>query len=86
MDDARAPVPSTPYIIMPFDMLLTWCKLPASPGVWVDGVDGWELGERPTVFPVPALLAGPEDEEPFRFRLFCYTINRHAEVVNLTIY
>jgi len=83
VDDARAPVVSPPYI-KPFDMLLTCCKLPAvaipSPGVWVDGVDGWEL-EGPTVFPVPVLLAGPEDEGPFLFRLFYYTINKHWSVI-----
>lgn len=76
MDDARAPAPSAPYIIKPFDTLPTFCRLPAiatpSPGVWVDGVDGWEFGEGPIVFPVPVLLAAPEDEGPFRFRLFYY--------------
>lgn len=80
MEDARVPVPSAPYIKL-FDMLLTCCKLPAvaipSPGVWVDGVDGWELGDGPTVFPVPVLLAGPEDEGPFLFRLLYYTTNKH---------
>ena len=74
VDDARPPVPSALYIIKLFGMLLTFCKLlgiaTASPGVWVDGVDGWELGEGPTVFPVPVLLAGPEDVGPFLFRLF----------------
>lgn len=33
-----------------------------SPGVWVEGVEGAELGEGPAVFAVPELLAGPEDD------------------------
>lgn len=74
VDDARPPVPSAPYIIKPLDTPPTFCKLLAiatpSQGVWVDGVDGWEL-EGPIVFPVPVLLAGPEDVGPFLFRLFC---------------
>jgi hypothetical protein len=40
-----------------------------STGVCVDGVDGCEL-DGPTVFPVPVLLAGPEEEGPFLLRLF----------------
>jgi hypothetical protein len=36
------------------------------PGVCVDGVEG---GEGPTVFPVPVLLAAPE-EVGFRFLVF----------------
>ena len=77
VDDACPPAPSEPYIIKPFGMLLTCCKLPdiatPSPGVWVDGVDGCELGEGPTVFPVQVLLAAPEG--PFLFLLGCYTTN-----------
>lgn len=73
VEDARQPTPSVPYMIKPLDIPATFCKLPAiatpSPGVWVDGVDGWEL-EGPSVFPVPVLLAGPEDVGPFLFRLF----------------
>lgn len=41
------------------------------PGVCVDG---GELGEGPTVFPVPVLLAAPE-EEFFLFLLPCSTSN-----------
>lgn len=82
VDDARPPAPSAPYIIKPFEMLPTFCRLPAiaspSPGVWVDGVDGWEFGEGPMVFPVPVLLAAPEDEGPFLFRLFYYIINNKS--------
>lgn len=63
-------------------MLPTFCRLLAiaspSPGVWVDGVDGWEFGEGPMVFPVPVLLAAPEDEGPFLFRLFYYIINNKS--------
>lgn len=33
----------------------------ASPGVWVEGVEG-ELGIGPVVLAVPELLAGPEDD------------------------
>ena len=33
-------------------------------------MDGCELGEGPTVFPVPVLLAAPEEVGPFLFRLF----------------
>jgi len=73
VEDARPPAPSVPYIIKPLDTPATFCKLPAiatpSPGVWIDGVDGWEL-EGPSVFPVPVLLAAPEDVGPFLFRLF----------------
>ena len=58
------PGPSEPNIIRGFE------ELPCgkagiditSPGVWVDGVDGAELGEGPAVFAVPELLAGPEDD------------------------
>ena len=70
-DDARPPVPSVPYIIKLFGTLLTCCMLLAvlipSPGVCVDG---GELGEGPTVFPVPVLLAAPEEECCFLFLLF----------------
>lgn len=56
-------------------MLLTCCMLVGvvipSPGVCVDG---GELGEGPTVFPVPVLLAAPE-EEFFLFLLPCSTSN-----------
>lgn len=38
-----------------------------SPGVCVDG---GELAEGPTVFAVPVLLAGPEEECCFLFLLF----------------
>lgn len=42
-----------------------------SPGVCVEGVEGAELGEGPAVFPVPELLAGPDDEIGcLRFRTF----------------
>lgn len=39
-------------------------------GVCVDGVEGAELGDGPpAVFPVPELLAGPDEETGcFRFR------------------
>lgn len=51
--------------------MLRFCKLPAigtpSPGVCVDGVDG---EEGPRVFPVPVLLAAPE-EVGFLFLVFC---------------
>jgi hypothetical protein len=30
--------------------------------VWVEGVEGAELGEGPAVFAVPELLAGPEED------------------------
>lgn len=70
-DDARPPVASVPYIIMLFCTLLTCCMLLAvfnpSQGVCVD--DG-ELGEGPAVFPVPVLLAAPEEEGCFLFLLF----------------
>jgi hypothetical protein len=36
----------------------------------VDGVEGGELAEGPTVFPVPVLFAGPEDVACFLFLLF----------------
>lgn len=69
-DDPSPPVASVPYIIMLFCTLLTCCMLlavfNASPGVCVD--DG-ELGEGPAVFPVPVLLAGPEEEACFLFLL-----------------
>ena len=75
-DDARPPIPSEPYIIGPFGMLFICCMLPVIPdpsiGVCVDGVDGCEL-DGPTVFPVPVLLAGPEEEGPFLLRLFYQT-------------
>lgn len=62
-------------------MLLTCCMLPViatpSTGVCVDGVDGCEL-DGPTVFPVPVLLAGPEEEGPFLLRLF---YQRHEKEV-----
>ena len=39
--------------------------------VWVDGVEGAELGEGPVVFAVPELLAGPDDDPGcFRFLPF----------------
>lgn len=45
------------------------CNEGISPGVWVEGVEGAELGEGPVVFAVPELLAGPEDETGcFRLR------------------
>lgn len=40
----------------------------SSPGVFVDGVDGGVL-DGPTVFPVPELLAAPE-EVGFLFLIF----------------
>lgn len=74
VDDAWPAAPSEPYIIIPFGMLLTCCMLPdmatPSPGVWVEGVEGCEFGEGPTVFPVQVLLAAPEEEGPFLFLLF----------------
>ena len=33
-----------------------------SPGVWVEGVEGAELGDGPAVLAVPELLAGPDDD------------------------
>jgi hypothetical protein len=55
---------------MLFGTLLTFCMLLAvfnpSPGVCVDG---GELGEGPAVFPVPVLLAAPEEVACFRFLL-----------------
>lgn len=44
--------------------------IPSPSGVCVDGVDGGELAEGPTVFPVPVLFAGPEDVACFLFLLF----------------
>lgn len=56
---------SAPNIIKDLELLLL-CGIAGieitSPGVWVDGVEGAELGEGPAVFAVPELLAGPEDE------------------------
>lgn len=55
---------SDPNIIRGFEELPVCGKLGidiTSPGVWVEGVDGAELGEGPAVFAVPELLAGPED-------------------------
>lgn len=73
MEDEASPVPSAPYIIKLFGMLLTWRIFAAaaapSPVVWVDGVDGGEL-VGPTVFPVPVLFAAPDDEGCFLFLLF----------------
>ena len=71
---AKAPVPSDPYINDDFDVLPLCCNALAmeitSPGVWIDGVEGAELG--PAVFPVPVLFAGPdEDAGCFLFRPFC---------------
>lgn len=63
-EEARPPVPSEPYINKLFGTVVF---IP-SPGVCVDG---GELGEGPTVFPVPVLLAGPEDECCILFLLFC---------------
>lgn len=66
-EEARPPVPSGPNIIKLFG---TTVFIP-SPGVWGVWVDAGELGEGPAVFPVPVLLAGPEDECCFLFLLFC---------------
>ena len=74
-DDARPPIASEPYIIGPFGMLPVIAT--PSTGVCVEGVDGCEL-DGPTVFPVPVLLAGPEDEGPFLLRLF---YQRHKKEV-----
>lgn len=63
--DVSAPVPSAPNIIKGLEELPLWGKAGieiTSPGVWVEGVEGAELGEGPAVFAVPELLAGPEDE------------------------
>lgn len=59
------PVPSLPNIINGFEEVPLCAKAGieiTSPGVWVDGVEGAELGEGPAVFAVPELLAGPEDD------------------------
>ena len=61
----RVPVPSAPNIIKGFEELPLWVKAGiemTSPGVWVEGVEGAELGEGPAVFAVPELLAAPEDD------------------------
>ena len=52
-------------IIRGFEELLVWGKAgieTASPGVWVEGVEGAELGDGPAVFAVPELFAGPEED------------------------
>ena len=59
-------MPSVLNIIKGFEELPLWGKAGidiTSPGVWVEGVEGAELGDGPVVFAVPELLAGP-DEEP----------------------
>lgn len=59
------PVPSVPNIITCFEELPLCVKAGieiTSPCVWVDGVEGAELGEGPAVLAVPELLAGPEDD------------------------
>lgn len=63
--DARVPVPSAPNIIKGFVELALCCKEGidmTSPGVWVEGVEGAELGLGPAVFAVPELFAGPDDD------------------------
>lgn len=50
-----------------------------SPGVYVDA---GELGDAPTVLPVPVLLAGPEEECCFLFLLFCL---KHKENIKQMI-
>jgi len=62
--DVRVPVPSAPNI-KGLEEPPPWGKAGieiTSPGVWVEGVEGAELGEGPAVFAVPELLAGPEDD------------------------
>lgn len=63
--DVRVPVPSVPNIIKGLEEppLCGNAGIEiTSPGVWVDGVEGAELGEGPAVLAVPELLAGPEDD------------------------
>lgn len=63
--EVREPAPSAPNIIKGFEELPLCGKAGidiTSPGVWVDGVEGAELGEGPVVLAVPVLLAGPEDD------------------------
>ena len=70
-EEDASPVPSAPYIIKFFGTWRILLAIPSpSPGVCVDGVDGGELVEGPTVFPVPVLFAGPDDVGCFRFLLF----------------
>lgn len=68
------PLLSVPNITNGFEEFPLCCKAGidiTSPGVWVDGVEGAELGEGPAVFAVPELLAGPEDDTGcFRFLPF----------------
>jgi hypothetical protein len=71
-DEASPPVASTPQIIELFCKILTLLATGTPPpGVCVDGVDG---GEGPAVFPVPVLLAAPE-EVGFRFLVFWMSRN-----------
>lgn len=61
--DVRVPVASA--LNMGFEVPPPWGKDGidiTSPAVWVEGVEGAELGEGPAVFAVPELLAGPEDD------------------------
>jgi hypothetical protein len=61
-------LPSEPNIINGFEGPPLYCSCGmdiASPGVWVDGVEGAELGDGPAVFAVPELLALPDDETGF---------------------
>lgn len=78
-EEAKPPMVSELYIMGFFCITpICCCKFPAppavaiatpaSPGVWVDGVEG---GDGPAWFPVPVLLAGP-DEVGFLFLLVCY--------------
>ena len=63
--EVSVPVPSAPNIIRGLEDPPLWGKAGidiTSPGVWVEGVEGAELGEGPVVFAVPVLLAGPEEE------------------------
>lgn len=65
--------PSVPNIIKGFEEVALCITSP--PGVWVDGVEGAELGDGPAVFAVPELFAGPEDDTGcFLFLPFWYAL------------
>lgn len=62
--DARVPLPlvSVPNISAGFEVPGKDGIDITSPAVWVEGVEGAELGEGPAVLAVPELLAGPEED------------------------
>ena len=76
--EVKLPVPSEPNITMGLaepPLCCSCCTDIASPGVWVEGVEGAELGEGPAVFAVPELLALPEDEPGFFLFFAVWTTN-----------